>query len=225
MKHTWVWIAIGLGILDLFLTITVHLRVWQTCDWNSLIATQAALPRWVDLPFSILSLIGAAEVTGLIFLALVFYARPARRVPLILAFGVATLIELIGKTIVNQPTTPAYLLRYVSLFPLLSAKINPGFSFPSGHALRTTFIIIVLIEMIASSSLRRVTKNGLYAFLLAFEAVMIVSRVYLAEHWLTDVIGGIMLGAAFALIALAVAEWNSTSNQVETRPERNRRIR
>ena len=203
MKRLWIWAAIALGILGLFLTITVHLRVWQTFDWESVAGLQAALPRVVDVPFSLLSLIGTAELTGLIFLVIVFYARPARRVPLILAFGIATLIEIVGKTIINQPTTPHYLLRYVSLFPVLSAQVNPGFSFPSGHALRTTFIVIVLIEMIAAGSLHRATKNWLYVFLLAFEGVMLVSRVYLAEHWLTDVIGGAILGAAFALMALA----------------------
>ena len=203
MKRIWVLVAIVLGILGLFLTITVHLRVWQTFDWESVAVLQAALPRALDVPFSVLSLIGTAEVTGLILLVIVFYARPARRVPLILAFGIATIVELVGKTIINQPTTPYYLLRYVSFMPILSAEVNPGFSFPSGHALRTTFIVIVLIEMIVASSLHRATRNWIYVFLLVFEGVMLVSRVYLAEHWLTDVIGGAFLGAAFALVALA----------------------
>ena len=203
MKRIWVLVAIVLGILGLFLTITVHLRVWQTFDWESVAVLQAALPRALDVPFSVLSLIGTAEVTGLILLVIVFYARPARRVPLILAFGIATIVELVGKTIINQPTTPYYLLRYVSFMPILSAEVNPGFSFPSGHALRTTFIVIVLIGMIAASSLHRATRHWIYVFLLVFEGVMLVSRVYLAEHWLTDVIGGAFLGAAFALVALA----------------------
>ena len=63
--------------------------------------------------------------------------------------------------------------------------------------------MIVLIEMIVASSLHRATRNWIYVFLLVFEGVMLVSRVYLAEHWLTDVIGGAFLGAAFALVALA----------------------
>jgi undecaprenyl-diphosphatase len=206
LKRTWVGLAITFGLLTCILSLTVHLRAWHTFDWETLNALQAALPRAVDAPFSALSFIGSAEATGILFLLIVWRARPARRVPLILAFGIATLLELIGKTIVNQPVTPHDLVRYTPLLPLpLSAKVHPGFSYPSGHALRATFIGLVLFEMIVVSRLRRATKIALGALLIVFEIVMLVSRVYLAEHWLTDVIGGALLGAACALIALASA--------------------
>lgn len=213
MKRTWVWLAIILGVATVILTLTVHLRAWQTFDWKTLDALQAAFPRAVDAPFSLLSFIGSAEVTGAIFLAVVWRARPAQRVPLILAFGIATILELIGKTIINQPLTPHELVRYTPLVPLpLSAKVHPGFSYPSGHALRATFLVIALIALVASSRQPRAAKIALGALLFVFEAVMLVSRVYLAEHWLTDVIGGALLGAAFALIALTLPDFRSFGN-------------
>ncbi|MCX7839103.1 MAG: hypothetical protein N2559_06560, partial [Anaerolineae bacterium] len=87
-----IWFGFALVLYGLFLalTLTVHLRVWVSTDWDILHATQAALPRIVDVPFSLLTLLGSAEVTGIVFLLLVWRARPARRVPLILAFGGAT---------------------------------------------------------------------------------------------------------------------------------------
>jgi membrane-associated phospholipid phosphatase len=195
-------IAFGLGFLFLVLTTTVHFRVWQAIDWITLTGLQNVLPRPLDLPFSIFSLLGSAEVSAFVFLIVVFFARTENRLPLIFSFGAATAIELIGKRFVNQPTTPDELLRYIPLAPILSNEINPGFSFPSGHALRTTFIVLVLASLIASRQLTRPTKIAVYIGLIFIELVMLISRVYLAEHWLTDVIGGAMLGGAFALIAL-----------------------
>ena len=202
LKHK-LALAIFLAGLFSLLTLTVHLRVWESFDLESLLALQNMIPRSVDTPASLLSLVGSAEVTGLIFLALLVYVRPTRRLPLIIAFGAATLVEFVGKTWVNQPTTPDELVRYVRLFPLFSGDINPGFSFPSGHAVRTTFILIVLASAITASRLNRSAKLTLGAGLILFEIGMLVSRVYLAEHWTTDVIGGALLGATFAIVALS----------------------
>lgn len=204
LNKTWQVIT-TLLLLFVFLTITTHLRLWQSFDWDSLAAIQNALPRLFDVPFSLLTLLGSAEATGVIFLAIVLCAPANQRLPLILTFGLATLIEFVGKTYIDQPTTPRYLVRYVPFFKLaLSEKVTAEFSFPSGHALRSIFIVIVQIKMISSSHWQRNTQYTFYAVLVVFEMVMLVSRVYLAEHWTTDVVAGAMLGAAFALIAL---EW------------------
>ncbi|MBI5034421.1 MAG: phosphatase PAP2 family protein [Chloroflexi bacterium] len=205
MSKTWQVVA-TLLLFFVLLTITTHLRLWQSFDWEMLVALQAALPRLVDAPFSVFTLLGSAEFTGVLFFVLVLCAPTKQRLPLILAFGLATFIELVGKTFIAQPTTPHHLVRYVSFLKLvMSEKVNTQFSYPSGHALRTTFIVIVLANMIAASRLQRNVKLWLYAALSVFEFLMLVSRVYSAEHWATDVIGGGMLGAAFALSALQVS--------------------
>ena len=191
-------------VLFILLTVTVHLRLWQAFDWETLTALQNAIPRWTDVLFSVLTLLGSAEITGLIILALVVFAPSAQRLPLILTFGLAALIELLGKTFIDQPITPHDLVRYIPLLPILifSAKVNPEFSYPSGHATRTTFIMLILASMISASRWRRSTKRALYLALFLIEIVMLISRVYLAEHWTTDMIGGTILGIVFALIAL-----------------------
>jgi undecaprenyl-diphosphatase len=154
------------------------------------------------VPFSLLSFLGSAEVTTLILLALLIRAHPAQRLPLLAAFGIMTLIELAGKSLISQPIPPHELVRTILFFSIPSGALKTAYAFPSGHAARTTFIVIVLMGMVAASPLAARTKKWEYASLCLIEALMLVSRVYLVEHWLSDVVGGALLGGAFALIAL-----------------------
>lgn len=75
-----------------------------------------------------------------------------------------------------------------------------GFSYPSGHSLSTSALYLT-IAIIAG---RYVQHSGARAAIfLAVSAVLILvgaSRVYLGVHYATDVVSGISLGAAWALL-------------------------
>ncbi len=81
-----------------------------------------------------------------------------------------------------------------------------GFSYPSGHSLATAALYIT-IAVIASSHLRtRATKAALVAGVALLVALVGLSRVYLGVHYPSDVLGGMSLGASWALmLAAAVA--------------------
>jgi len=75
-----------------------------------------------------------------------------------------------------------------------------GFSYPSGHSVSTSALYLT-IAIIAGGYVQR--SGARVAIFLAVSAVLIMvgaSRVYLGVHYATDVLSGISLGAAWALL-------------------------
>jgi undecaprenyl-diphosphatase len=71
-------------------------------------------------------------------------------------------------------------------------------SFPSGHAMMTAIVYLTLAALLARSESRSRIKA--YLLLLAACVTLMVglSRVYLGVHWPSDVLGGWMIGSAWA---------------------------
>jgi membrane-associated phospholipid phosphatase len=216
MKHAWVFGEILLAALFVLLTLGVHNQLLQTFDLETTVLLQRIFPRSVDLPFSLLSLLGSAEITTVILLVLVlFVSRPTLRAKPISLFLLVGLIEWLGKNLVSQPGPPDDLLRYVRLFSMPTAHVVTPFSFPSGHAARVVFLTVIAAVWIAHSNTGTGMKKILLVLLPVGAAAMLVSRISLGEHWASDVIGGTLLGAAAAL--LSEPEAFSISSAVRSR--------
>lgn len=73
-------------------------------------------------------------------------------------------------------------------------------SFPSGHSTMAAIVYLTCAVLIASTRQRRRVKA--YVIGLAALIAMLVgfSRVFLGVHWPTDVLAGLSLGAAWALL-------------------------
>lgn len=68
-------------------------------------------------------------------------------------------------------------------------------SFPSGHVANAATISVALAIL--------VQRRGAWFAGVAWTLLMIFSRTYLGAHWLTDTLGGLLLGAAVAVLVWA----------------------
>lgn len=135
----------------------------------------------LDLVASLIGLAGQAELTIGIALGLaVARARASRRdgiVPLFIVLTIA--IEAFLKIVVPHPPPPSDVARTVELLPSLHVPFAN--SFPSGHVARITFLSAIV--------------RGVPTWVrVAAVVLMIASRLYLGEHWLSDCLGGLALG-------------------------------
>jgi undecaprenyl-diphosphatase len=78
-------------------------------------------------------------------------------------------------------------------------------SFPSGHAAISVAFYGFLFYILWRLRILRALPAAIAATTLAF--LMGLSRIYLIEHYLTDVINGWLIGALCLVIGVAVAEW------------------
>lgn len=178
---------------------TDSLRQW---DFNTTVRLQDDVPLRLDPFFSFLSVIGRFEFTIVLLIIILVFRRKLLAIVPFCLFGFSHVIEIIGKSFLNQPGPPIMFLRsQFSDFPGL--YVNTNASYPSGHAMRTVFLAVLSLYIIwKTNKLNSIAKGILIMPIVALAFFMLLSRVSLGEHWTTDVIGGSFLGAAFAFLSL-----------------------
>jgi undecaprenyl-diphosphatase len=108
---------------------------------------------------------------------------------IVLSVAGAMALSALVKVIVDRARPPVHHLESVS-----------SASFPSGHATQSTacFLALLLVWLAARPAARGRTVAATATTLLI--AAVALSRVYLGVHYPTDVIAGILLGGAWALL-------------------------
>lgn len=176
----------------------------QQFDFDTTVKIQDRIPRVYDPVFSYFSLLGSVEVTlGIcLFFSLIALVRGRWLASLGWMLIIpATAGEVFGKLVLFHPSPPVFMHRGMLSTTLPSFYVHTDFSYPSGHMTRTIFILTVAFCTIFLSGENFLTKWMKLGIILVFALLMALTRVSLGEHWLSDVVGGTLLGMGVGLFS------------------------
>ena len=143
----------------------------------------------------VLNVLGLVYVTLPVRIGIAGYLAFRRRWWHLAAFAAAVLLSeaLIGpvKAVYDRPRPPGSLVA------------TSGASFPSGHAIAASVTVFAAVIALVPAGRRRAVW-GLAAAGLAL--LMAASRAYLAAHWLSDAVAGLLLGTSCALLTAVLVD-------------------
>ncbi len=180
-------------------------------DRGGLIAHDRAVLGWFIVHRSAWSVETARVVStvgsfvGLSLLAMVAGAALWRRgVHLALAF--AALWSLVGASLASN-AAKAYFGRPRPPLRLHETAVTLS-SFPSGHATDSAAMFVALALVAAATLVRtRAMRILVVATGMALAMAVALSRLVLGVHWPSDVVAGLALGTAVAVMVVATMSW------------------
>ncbi len=155
----------------------------------------------IDMAMIIITSLG--DVTTLFIIGIVLtIIRRTRKVGMIFLIALVVIVvlvmyikPLIGRKMPSYGFEPSS--RLPENFSLEGDSLAPfaaGFSYPSGHASRAT-----ALAFITGFAIYKKSKKMGYAIWI-FPVIIGITRVYVMQHYPTDIIGGFMLGGLVSVV-------------------------
>ncbi len=217
-KKLLILMAVILFVVFIYFSYLVAKERFTQFDFDTTVKFQNHIPRKFDLIFSFFSVLGSAEVTGIIWL-IIFVLILVKRFWLtgasLLLLPLALAIELFGKVFVLHPAPTHLFYRGVLDVNLPLEFVQSNYSYPSGHETRTAFLIAFLVCYFLFRK-NRFSQTIALAILFGILFVMTISRIYLGEHWTTDVSGGFLIGTSFGLLSGVTIPIKSAAQKAES---------
>ncbi len=181
----------------LVLTVVLLLLVMGKVDAFILINSAYSVP--LDFFFQYVTLLG----DGLIYIPIALYSFFYNRkflVPLIASIVICTLITHFFKRVVFPGELRPFSLELqkIIIHKVEGVPLHRQHSFPSGHT-STAFTMALLLAS--------VLRQRIWAYVLPLIAFGVgYSRIYLAQHFPTDVCAGMLIGIVSAYLSLLIYE-------------------
>lgn len=119
-----------------------------------------------------------------------------KRAPLIAVGAAAGPIYSVIQGIIQRPRPSSELVHVI--------RHTGSFSFPSGHVVFFSWVLVLIVVCLLVGRLPRPLL--VMAWIVAALVLLLdcIGRIYLGEHWPSDVLGGLALGLGWTSLALSV---------------------
>ncbi|KIO76186.1 hypothetical protein TH53_16370 [Pedobacter lusitanus] len=190
--------------LFFFLLILLLITGIGFCLYTSKLASFIQLnlyhTQWLDYFFTYYTLMGDGIISGIAVLILFFYKKKKAALTLLIAYLSSGIFAQLLKRMFTKPRPSLYFEQisfHYTHFVHGITNAHSG-SFPSGHTTSAFAMATVLVLFL---------RNWKISLLCLISAVLVgYSRIYLAQHFLQDVVAGAITGSIFGFFSFYLIE-------------------
>ncbi|MGE8557451.1 MULTISPECIES: phosphatase PAP2 family protein [unclassified Acinetobacter] len=124
------------------------------------------------------------------------------------------LIGLLVSTIGSSLFSFLSKLLFHRVRPVDALLLEQSYSFPSGHATIVIALYGFLTYLAIRFSPNFIRQVRIFFTMFLFAVLVGLSRMVLNEHYLSDVLGGFLVGALWLIISISLTEWLSAKGKI-----------